>query len=214
MSQNSEITRVSLVRHGEVHNPEAVYYGRLKHFGLSELGQRQARSTAESFNGGSLSAVYSSPLLRAHQTATAIATGQDLQVGRTRRLMEVCSPFDGVPVTELIERDWDLYSDPSPRYEQPADLLKRMRSFVSYARKEHRGGHVVGVSHGDPIAFTALWAAGKPPLLELRADLRTIGLSDVRAGHASVLEMVFVTGESSPVSFSYRRCALAEPVID
>ncbi|MFV1991232.1 MAG: hypothetical protein ACC652_10875, partial [Acidimicrobiales bacterium] len=69
------------------------------------------------------------------------------------------------------------------------------------------------VSHGDPIAFAALWAAGKPPLLEFRKDLRTIGISDVKAGHASVLEMVFDSTAERPVSYSYRRCDLAQPVI-
>ncbi|MFV1992213.1 MAG: hypothetical protein ACC652_15880, partial [Acidimicrobiales bacterium] len=65
---------------------------------------------------------------------------------------------------------------------------------------------------GFPMAFTALWAAGKPPLLEHRADLRTIDISDVRAGHASVLELVFDSTAVGPSSYSYRRCDLAQPV--
>ena len=33
---------VHLVRHGEVHNPAHVLYGRLEGFGLSDLGHRMA----------------------------------------------------------------------------------------------------------------------------------------------------------------------------
>ncbi|MFV1990143.1 MAG: histidine phosphatase family protein, partial [Acidimicrobiales bacterium] len=139
MSPGTTTTRVSLVRHGEVDNPTGIYYGRMKGFALSELGQLQARSIAESFEPDELAAVYSSPLLRAHQTASAIAARQGLAVARTRRLLEVRSPFDGVTLQSMTERDWDLYSDTSPKFEQPPDLVKRMRSFISYARDHHRG---------------------------------------------------------------------------
>jgi broad specificity phosphatase PhoE len=38
---------VHLLRHGEVHNPGRVLYGRLPGFKLSELGERQAMAAAE-----------------------------------------------------------------------------------------------------------------------------------------------------------------------
>ena len=38
--------QIHLVRHGEVHNPDHVLYGRLEGFGLSELGHRMAASSA------------------------------------------------------------------------------------------------------------------------------------------------------------------------
>ncbi len=39
-------TRVHLVRHGEVHNPGGVLYGRLPHFHLSENGKKMASAAA------------------------------------------------------------------------------------------------------------------------------------------------------------------------
>ena len=41
---------VHLLRHGEVHNPDGVLYGRLPEFHLSELGREMARTLAEHFS--------------------------------------------------------------------------------------------------------------------------------------------------------------------
>ena len=42
MSQADDRTVVHLLRHGEVHNPEKVLYGRLPGYKLSDLGHRMA----------------------------------------------------------------------------------------------------------------------------------------------------------------------------
>jgi broad specificity phosphatase PhoE len=39
--------RIHLIRHGEVHNPGGVLYGRLPHFHLTEAGHEMARMAAE-----------------------------------------------------------------------------------------------------------------------------------------------------------------------
>jgi broad specificity phosphatase PhoE len=41
------VVTVHLLRHGEVHNPDGVLYGRLPGFRLSDLGERQAQAAAE-----------------------------------------------------------------------------------------------------------------------------------------------------------------------
>lgn len=40
-------TTVWLARHGEVHNPKQVFYGRLPRMGLSPAGRRQAEALAD-----------------------------------------------------------------------------------------------------------------------------------------------------------------------
>jgi broad specificity phosphatase PhoE len=50
-------TIVHLLRHGEVHNPAGVLYGRLEGFKLSELGQRQALIVAEHLAGNDITHV-------------------------------------------------------------------------------------------------------------------------------------------------------------
>ena len=44
-------TTLYLVRHGEVHNPAGIIYGRLPGFGLSERGRRQIARAAEALQG-------------------------------------------------------------------------------------------------------------------------------------------------------------------
>ena len=62
-------TVISFVRHGEVYNPDDIIYGRLCGFRLPEKGNYQAVKAAETLNGSQLAAIFSSPLLRARQTA-------------------------------------------------------------------------------------------------------------------------------------------------
>ncbi|MDT7721991.1 MAG: hypothetical protein QOE94_3002, partial [Mycobacterium sp.] len=68
----AEQTRVHLVRHGEVYNPEGVLYGRLPGFSLSDKGIQQAQAVAESLADRDIVAVIASPLQRAQETAAPI----------------------------------------------------------------------------------------------------------------------------------------------
>ena len=77
------LATVHLVRHGEVHNPDRVLYGRLPEFGLSELGHEMARGVAAWFEeraaqtGRAPAVVAASPLTRAQQTAAPLAIGRE-----------------------------------------------------------------------------------------------------------------------------------------
>ena len=63
--------RLHLVRHGEVHNPRRVLYGRLPGFGLSVDGRRMARQAAEYVHGleRPVGALVVSPLQRTLESA-------------------------------------------------------------------------------------------------------------------------------------------------
>ena len=87
-------TLVLLVRHGETPTTGMVLPGRAPGLHLSERGRAQAERVAERLAGLSVSALYSSPLERARETAepTAAGTGLAVQPGaraagvRLRRL--------------------------------------------------------------------------------------------------------------------------------
>lgn len=169
-------TTLSLVRHGEVHNPNCIYYGRLPGYALSTLGRQQAEAAANVFaeanafasatpfasaNSFAAAALFSSPLLRARQTAEIILSrlpGIDLRMQLSSLLIEVGSPFDGLPRDELIRRNWDVYTGSQLPYEQPTDVLSRVLKFVGLVRRRYPGQHVIAVTHGDPIQFLAQWA--------------------------------------------------------
>ena len=81
-----------LIRHAATANNRAKpprLQGRRTNPGLSEEGHRQAEQTARFLSSAGLKAVFSSPLLRARQTAEAIATPHGLDVITVDDLIEV-----------------------------------------------------------------------------------------------------------------------------
>ena len=58
-------TTVHLLRHGEVHNPTGVLYGRMDGYHLSDLGQKMAQRVADSISDRDITHILSSPLERA-----------------------------------------------------------------------------------------------------------------------------------------------------
>ena len=165
-------TTLHLVRHGEVDNPACIFYGRLPRYALGAEGRAQAVAAARLLANEPVSAIYSSPMLRARQTARAIAgqhRGRRVQVSSL--LNEVNVPLEGRPLEEGIAANWDLYTGNLPPYEVPATILARMLRFVLLCLRRHAGQTVVGVTHGDPIAFLMLWAWGMPVTTELKTPM-------------------------------------------
>ena len=90
-----ETTTVHLIRHGEVHNPEGVLYGRLPGYRLSELGREMADIVARFLAVKDVVRVVASPLERAQETAAPIAAALDLPVATDDRLIEAGNYFEG-----------------------------------------------------------------------------------------------------------------------
>lgn len=165
-------TTLHLVRHGEVDNPEFIFYGRLPRYALGVEGRAQADATARLLSKEPIAAIYSSPMLRARQTAAAIAREQrGLQVRVSSLLNEVNVPLEGRPLEEGIAANWDLYTGNRPPLESPVDILARTLRFVLLCLRRHAGQTVVGVTHGDPIAFLMLWAWAMPVTTELKTPM-------------------------------------------
>ena len=181
-----------MVRHAEVHNPERVLYGRLPAFRLSDYGEKQAERTAHYLAGRPLTAVYSSPLMRARQTAARIA---DRHPGALRLmtglLNELGTSWEGTPFTKF-KAGFSAYENRrEPGDESIEDIASRMGEFVARARLRHPGETVVGVSHGDPITILRLALAGRPLTV---AALRSAEF----VGHGSVTEITYRPDEEQP----------------
>lgn len=185
-------TILHLVRHGEVHNPHKILYGRLPRFGLSTNGRRQARETAQFLADRPLRAVFASPLLRARQTAAEIqARHPHLRLRIDQRLNEVHTIFEGVPGDQIDRKRGDIYTGVPVPFEQPADIFNRVHGFVRYVRRRFAGEQVAAVSHGDVIVFTVLWALGWELLPANKGRLREAGYGAPYPSHASVTGLVF-----------------------
>ena len=89
------MTRIHLLRHGEVLNPDGVLYGRLPGFHLSERGVAMANRIAETVADRDIVRIVSSPLERAQETAAPIAAKLGLDVRTDDRLTEATNVFQG-----------------------------------------------------------------------------------------------------------------------
>ncbi len=191
---------IFLVRHGAVHNPAGIYYGRLPRFRLSAAGRRQATLAGAQLRAWPVAQVISSSLLRARQTAyhLAAAAGVAAPIRCSRLWSEVYTPYDGRLQVDLAARQWDLYSDAPAGYETPADVLARALVGLARLRRRYAGQVVVVVTHADLIAFTMVWALGQPLVLSTRQQLRRFGLADDYPDHASLTRLDFTAGAARP----------------
>jgi broad specificity phosphatase PhoE len=187
-------TTIVLVRHGNVHNPQKILYGRLPRFRLSERGMEEARAAGRLLAGTGVAALYSSPLLRARQTARAIAAFlPGVVLRQSRHLIEVHNAFEGRLGAEVDARQGDVYTGVGPPYEQPADILARVRVFFNRVRQRHAGRSVAAVTHGDVIVFAMLWARGLDLSPRHKANLHALGFAGGYPATGSLTAFTFRT---------------------
>ena len=67
-------SRLYLIRHADVENPNKVLYGHLDGFQLSALGRAQAAALGDRLRAEDLKRIVSSPLARAVETSNLTAT--------------------------------------------------------------------------------------------------------------------------------------------
>src|SRR5690625_2134907 len=145
-------TLVHLVRHGEVYNPDAILYGRLPGYHLSELGRQMAQRLAQDFTSRQARIVYvaASPLERAQQTAAPTAEAFDLEVGTDERVIEAGSKLQGQPIsaqpTLLLKPEnlKHLFNPFKPSWGGSyLDVVGRMVHAVKEARNRAEGAEAV-----------------------------------------------------------------------
>jgi broad specificity phosphatase PhoE len=164
----AEQTRIHLVRHGEVYNPEGVLYGRLPGFHLSDKGIQQAQAVAEALAERDIVAVIASPLQRAQETAAPIAARHSLPVDTDADLIESTNFFEGKRIGpgDGAWRDprvwWQLRNPFTPSWGEPYNqVAARMVTAVDKARARAAGREAVCVSHQLPVWTLRLHVTGK-----------------------------------------------------
>jgi broad specificity phosphatase PhoE len=172
MKKHELKTTIHFIRHGEVYNPTDILYARIPRFRLNDTGRQQARSVAEYFQKASIAAIFHSPMLRARQTARIIATDHHLKLQETSLLDEIYTPYEGRPYKELRAIDWNIYKDIPSEYEQPEEILQRVRKFSERVLRTYAGREVIGVTHGDIVLHAQMWARGMALTHENRISIQ------------------------------------------
>ncbi|MFC0544674.1 histidine phosphatase family protein [Kutzneria chonburiensis] len=156
------------MRHGEVHNPTGILYGRLPGFRLSEQGEKQALRVAEHLAERDIVHVVASPLERAQQTAGPIADSHRLELATDDRLIEADNQFEGLKVSVgdgalRSPKHWPKLRNPfEPSWGEPyLKIAHRMLGAVHRARAAAAGHEAVCVSHQLPVWTVRLFLEGK-----------------------------------------------------
>ncbi|HET9875695.1 MAG TPA: histidine phosphatase family protein [Mycobacterium sp.] len=163
----AESTRVHLVRHGEVYNPDGILYGRLPGFSLSETGRAQADAVAGALADRDIVAVVASPLQRAQETAAPIAARHNLVVDTDADLIESANVFEGKRVSpgDGIWQNprvwWQVRNPFRPSWGEPyTQIAARMATAVDKARVRAAGHEAVCVSHQLPVWTVRMYLTG------------------------------------------------------
>lgn len=165
------MTRLYLVRHGQTDwNIEGRWQGHVD-IPLNALGHQQAASVAKALAGEGLSAIYSSDLSRARQTAEALSAASGQSIRFDPRLREIHQgEWQGLKVSEIRERYGEAFDrrmdNPEtfapPGGETVAQVRDRLAAAVVDICRTHTDQRVAIVSHGFSVGVMRVHFTGLP----------------------------------------------------
>ena len=154
-------TTIYLIRHGETDwNLERKYQGH-EDIPLNSTGIKQAQVTAENLNDSHFSALYSSDLIRAFQTAQEVAKKTKLPIVTCPDLREINQgDWEGKYIKDVMATSADevraVYENPysarRPGGESIAEVAERMYACLDQLAEKHNQETIIVVSHGLAIA--------------------------------------------------------------
>jgi broad specificity phosphatase PhoE len=206
-------SRLHLVRHGEVFNPDGVLYERIDGFGLSELGHQMAQAAAKQLKteGVEISKLVVSPLQRTRESAKPIAELYGIEPVFDERVIEPWNLFRGLRVgpRALLKRPsilLSLYNPSKPSWGEPfTEIVSRMSSAALDHWSDVESGDVVIVSHQLPIWMVYRSANG----LKLPHDPR-----DRRCSLSSITSFEVIDGKLREVAYREPGIEFANQAID
>jgi probable phosphoglycerate mutase len=174
-----------VVRHGRTSaNAGGLLQGRVDN-ALDVEGERQAGALAAVL--GAVDRVIASPLLRAQQTAGAIAAAAGVTVETDPAWTELAyGAWEERPVRDVPSELWAAWrADPSfrpPDGETLVELQTRVEAACEALRDEAATRDVVVVCHVSPIKAAIAWALGVGPAISWRMNVAQASVHRIRTG--------------------------------
>lgn len=167
------MTDILLIRHGETDwNLDKRLQGHVD-IPLNPAGQRQVEALGAVLAGEGVEAIFSSDLVRARDTALAVAAATGLPVATDAGLRERCyGAFEGLRHPDIEERYPDAYRqwkarEPDARYPAGERIAETMREFyqrsigaVQRIMAGKTARKVAIVTHGGVLECLHHWASG------------------------------------------------------
>ena len=170
-------TNVLLIRHGQSKGNAERRFGGHTATPLSARGHRQAELTARTLKSESLTAIYSSDLARAIETARPLSNLTGLPIHGTNAFRErSVGVMEGLTFeaaaqqhpeqyAALLRRDFEHVLTGGESYRQ---LLDRARHKLDDSIEQNRGGKIAVFSHTGTICILALHLMGALDAPELK----------------------------------------------
>jgi broad specificity phosphatase PhoE len=188
------MTNIYLVRHGQTAwNKEEIFRGR-SDVPLNDTGLREAELAAEFFRGLEIRAIYSSPLLRASQTAGKIAAVLSLKVEPLEGIIDMSfGVWEGRPLREVEASDGERYllwrEEPHrlklPGGESLDEVRERSMAVVETVIRKHAEEAVIMVTHRviNKVILCAILGLDNSHFWQLSQDTTAINLIRYRRGN-------------------------------
>ena len=166
---------IIFLRHGQAeNNTKKILAGRSPGVNLTEAGIQQAEQTGKMLESLNISAIYSSPIDRALQTAEIVGKHCDLEISIDDRLIELdMGKFTKMPYDEIFAKHGNVFLKFYEGSEEVSEngvetfskVQKRVLDMADFIINKHKNENVVLVTHMDPIKAMI----GK--VLKLRSDV-------------------------------------------
>lgn len=190
------MTRFLLIRHALTDTIGQHLAGRARDVPLNEAGRRQAEDLARRVAAFNPVALYTSPLLRARETAAPLAE----RLGLTPRIEAALVELDfgewtGVPFGQLDQNEaWHRFNRVRSRSRPPGgetmlEVQARAVSALEGFPEHHPHETVIMVSHGDVIRGLLLYYAGSPidAIHRFEIEPASVSILDLDSERARIL---------------------------
>ena len=152
---------IIFLRHGQAeNNTKRILAGRTEGVPLTKIGIEQAEQIGKYLKPIGISAIYSSPIERANNTAKIVAESNSIDYKLDERLTELdMGKFTRMPYDEIFAKHGNVFlkfysNDPiisKYNVETFPHVQKRVMDMLDYTIKKHDQENVLLVTHMDPI---------------------------------------------------------------
>jgi|SRR3989338_8770238 len=160
-------TIIYFVRHGTIKNKNPKVIPGDYDFPINSKGKAEIQKVANWLSKEDISALYSSPIKRALESAEIIQKKfLNLRINKSSEIREWIRPWRGKVYKKVIKtREWQVYlSNPTKLtgYQDLKGLSERMLKFLKKLLKKHSSKEIVCVTHQDAIRALRLRLGRKP----------------------------------------------------
>ena len=152
---------IIFLRHGQAeNNTKKILAGRSPGVNLTQVGIQQAEQSGKMLESLNISAIYSSPIDRALQTAEIVGNHCNLEPVTDDRLIELdMGKFTKMPYDEIFAKHGNVFLKFYEGNDQVrengvetfATVQKRIFDMVDFIVNKHKNENIVLVTHMDPI---------------------------------------------------------------